>query len=205
MAIPILVPSRVASALTPDVVAAWAGTDRPTVQALLAAGLPIPIEDVAAEGVEARLAAYSERGVAAEAALPPQWSREWLTATGILVISAIIFKVGSSADALMDLSMMPLMGGIYTFLIALVRFTMARRSAEALAAELTTARSHLSTAAPADALTARIRGQRRAVVEAEIPADLQARRLARLFDLEATEVSEIEAEAVLAEVAADLD
>ncbi len=72
----IFLPDKVAAALDRDVLAAWAHTDRPTAQALIAAGLPVPLE-VTDGAPAAALARYTATGLKAELAGADVVPREW--------------------------------------------------------------------------------------------------------------------------------
>lgn len=184
----IFLPDKVAAALDRDVLAAWAHTDRPTAQALIAAGLPVPLE-VTDGAPAAALARYTATGLKAEVAGADVVPREWLKATAILALTAIVFRImGSDPNALLNLSALPAMAGAYTLAIAGVTWGVRTRRLSATLAALTTARSHLSTAeqvGPSTPLIGRIRDLRRAVVAAGLSAAIQGTLLRELFDLEA--------------------
>lgn len=159
-------------------------------QALLAAGLPIPLEDAAEPEVAARLARYRQAGLAVETAVDAAPPLEWLKATAILAITAVLFRLMSrETTALMDLSALPALAALYTLAIALVTWAISRRKAGAVQQALATARGHLTTAAPigpASPLITRIRALRREVVAAGLEAAPQGELLRPLFDLEIT-------------------
>ncbi|MDG1483043.1 MAG: hypothetical protein P8R54_25860 [Myxococcota bacterium] len=184
----IFLPDKVAAALDRDVLAAWARTDRPTAQALIAAGLPVPLE-VTDGAPAASLARYTAAGLRAELAGADVIPREWLKATAILALTALIFRVmGSDPNALLNLSALPAMAGAYTLAIAGVTWGVRTRRLSATLAALGTARNHLTTAEPVGpsmTLIVRIRDLRRAVVEATLSAAIQGALLRELFDLEA--------------------
>ena len=188
MPTPVILVAARARSMDPDVLAAWVGTDRPTVQALLSAGLPVPLEEAdSPAAAEALVTRYQDSEVAAEAVLPAALPGEWIKATIILALSAALFKGLASADPLFDLSILPLMGALYTAGIGLVMWLLQRRRATLLTAQLDTARRHLDTASPrgpSTRLITRIRGLRREVVAAGLPVVPQGDLLRQLFDLE---------------------
>ena len=189
MPTPIILPAKATSALDPDVVAAWAGTDRPTIDALLAAGLPIPLEDAPdAQTAAALIKRYERTGLKAQAVHPPKVPSEWIKATAILAITAVVFRVMSGdTSALMDISALPAMAAIYTTAIVGVTWVWRKSRSGAMDRELVTARSHLTTAAPmgpSTTLITRIRHLRREVVAAGLTEVIQGEMLRSLFELE---------------------
>ena len=189
MAPSIFLPAPATEALDPDVIAAWAGTDRPTMQALLAAGLPIPIEETGDDAdLNALVTRYQHAGLMVEVFSGAQAPLEWLKATAILLLTAGLFRVVSKdSPALMDLSTIPFMAGAYTLILAAVLWAWRRRRAAALKLALDTADRHLMTAAPVGPCAVqigRIRSLRREVVAAALPVATQGELLSMLFDLE---------------------
>ena len=114
--------------------------------------------------------------------------REWLKATAILALTAIVFRaMGSDPNALLDLSALPAMAGVYTLCIAGVSWGIRTRRLSATLAALTTARGHLTTAepvGPSAPLIDRIRALRREVVAAKLDIAIQGAWLRELFALE---------------------
>jgi hypothetical protein len=198
MATSILLPAKAAATLDRDVIAAWMGTDRPTAQALLTAGLPIPLEEVTGDA-KAAVERYKAAGLIVEAVGSGALPGEWLKATAILALTAIVFRVmGSDENALMNLSTLPAMAAAYTLTIAGVTWAVRRRRAAGVKAELATARGHLATAEPVGpgrVLVQRIRELRREVVGAGIQVSVEGELLRALFDLEAVVGTTVPADA----------